>query len=255
MAKPEKLARWMRQQVVAAGARGLLVGLSGGVDSAVVARLAQLATPGGALGVVLSCEGKPDDEHDATVVANHFSLPTVRIELAPAYEILGAELQSALQAISAPMRSTGPADPLRGRVPLANTKPRLRMTALYFLANSLNYLVAGTGNRTELTIGYFTKYGDGGVDLLPLGGLVKSQVRAIARDLGVPAPIIDRPPSAGLWPGQRDEQEMGFSYDELERYLEEGPQSVSPALAMKIERLTRLSEHKRRLPPMPEDVS
>ena len=115
-------------------------------------------------------------------------------------------------------------------MPIANVKPRLRMTTLYFLANTLNYLVAGTGNRSELAIGYFTKHGDGGVDLLPIGDLLKGDVRAAARDLGVPEPIIDKAPSAGLWAGQTDEGEMGFSYAELERYLTKGPETVAPAL-------------------------
>ena len=114
------------------------------------------------------------------------------------------------------------------------------MTTLYFLANSLDYLVAGTGNRSELAIGYFTKHGDGGCDLLPIGHLLKSEVRALARELNVPSAIIERTPSAGLWLGQSDEEEMGFTYAELERYLDEGPQGVSPALAMKIERLIRV---------------
>ena len=126
------------------------------------------------------------------------------------------------------------------------------MAALYFVANSLNYLVAGTGNRSELAIGYFTKYGDGGVDLLPLAKLVKSEVWALARELGVPPAIIDRAPTAGLWLGQTDEAEMGFGYGDLEQYLSGGPQAIAPALAMKIERLTRASEHKRQLPPVPD---
>jgi NAD+ synthase len=126
------------------------------------------------------------------------------------------------------------------------------MTTLYFFANTLNYLVAGTGNRSELSIGYFTKYGDGGVDILPIVNLVKSEVRALARELNVPQQIIDRTPTAGLWLGQTDESEMGFTYDDLERYLKEGPQGLAPALAMKIERLVRASEHKRHLPPAPE---
>ena len=126
------------------------------------------------------------------------------------------------------------------------------MSTLYFVANSMNYLVAGTGNRSEITIGYFTKYGDGGVDVLPIGHLLKSHVRALARELGVPARVIDKPPSAGLWLGQTDEAEMGFTYDDLERYLQEGPQAVSPAVAMKIERLARASEHKRKPPPVPD---
>nr|MCU0256832.1 NAD(+) synthase [Vicinamibacterales bacterium] len=136
------------------------------------------------------------------------------------------------------------------RLAQANLKPRLRMTTLYYVANRLNYLVAGTGNRTEIAIGYYTKYGDGGVDLLPLGALVKSEVRALARELGVPAPIIEKPPSAGLWIGQTDEGEMGFTYAELEDYLLRGPDAVAPATVMKIERLVRASEHKRHLPPV-----
>jgi len=125
------------------------------------------------------------------------------------------------------------------------------MAALYYFANAINYLVAGTGNRSEIAVGYFTKHGDGGADLLPLGPLVKREVVALARDLAVPQAIIDRKPSAGLWMGQTDEEEMGFSYVELERYLDQGPQGVPPAMAMKMERLIRLSEHKRGLAPMP----
>jgi NAD+ synthase len=251
MAKAEKIALWMRSQLSSAGARGFLVGLSGGVDSAVVARLAQMAAPGAVTGVLLPCHSDPQDERDALAVASRFSLPTIRVDLSGTFDVLTSEAQAALRLLPEPLRSAGPADPLR-RVPLANIKPRLRMTTLYFVANSINYLVAGTGNRSELAIGYFTKYGDGGADLLPLGHLLKGEVLEMAKELGVPGAIIDRPPSAGLWPGQLDEDDMGFTYAELERYLEEGPQAVSPALAMRIERLTRSSEHKRMMPPIPE---
>jgi NAD+ synthase len=92
-------------------------------------------------------------------------------------------------------------------------------------------MVAGTGNRSELEIGYFTKFGDGGVDLLPIGDLLKSEVRTAAKELGVPHQVIDKAPSAGLWPGQTDEMEMGFSYAELEKYLKTGAETVSPAMA------------------------
>jgi NAD+ synthase len=252
MPSAERIAGWMRRQLAAAGSRGFVVGLSGGIDSAVVARLAQLAAPGHVVGVLLPCHSDPADERDAALVASHFSLPTVRIDLGIAYDALVRVGQTALNELSDQTRATPPADPLRGRVPLANMKPRLRMTALYFIANSVNYLVAGTGNRSEIAIGYFTKYGDSGTDLLPIGHLVKSDVRALARELKVPDAIIDRPPSAGLWMGQNDEEEMGFTYADLERYLDDGPQGVSPALAMRIERLIRSSEHKRALPPVPE---
>ena len=242
----------MRRQLTSAGGRGFVVGLSGGVDSAVVARLAQLAAPGHVVAAILPTHSDPRDEQDAELIAKHFSLPTVRVDLSGAYDAAIDALLPAVQDLPAVTRPVS-TDAAEVRRPLANFKPRLRMTALYFLANRLDYLVAGTGNRAELSIGYFTKHGDGGCDLLPIGRLVKSEVRALARALNVPASITDRTPTAGLWLGQTDEEEMGFTYTDLERYLEEGPQGVPPALAMKIERLIRSSEHKCALPPMPDD--
>jgi NAD+ synthase len=254
MSRPELLAGWMRRQLASAGSRGFIVGLSGGVDSAVVLRLAQLAAPHATLGMILPCHSDPRDEEDAAMVASHFSAPVQRIDLSDAYDALMAPLQPALRSIPNHMTHAPAADRLQAHLPIANVKPRLRMTAMYFAANSLGYLVAGASNRAELAVGYFTKYGDGAADVLPLARLLKSEVRALARELGVPARIADRPASAGLWIGQSDEEEMGFTYVELERYLQEGPQAVSPALAMKIERLMRASEHKRRLPAVPDSA-
>jgi NAD+ synthase len=247
------IAAWIRQRVSIAGARGLVVGLSGGIDSAVVVRLCQMATADHVVGVILPCHSDEHDEADARLTASHFNVPVIRIDLAPAYDQLIADLKTAVTHLPpehAPVPPTADTD-IRARVPLANVKPRLRMTSLYYVANSLGYVVAGTGNRSELTIGYFTKYGDGGVDLLPIAGLLKSEVRAMAQELGVPQPIIDKAPSAGLWGGQTDESEMGFTYADLERYLSDGPDTVAPALAMRVERLVRSSEHKRALPPAP----
>jgi NAD+ synthase len=248
----EAIARWLRDQVSQAGARGLVVGLSGGVDSAVVARLCQMAKPDGALGVLLPCHSDPTDRRDAGLVAAQFELPTIEIALETPYDEVLRTAHAALEALPAALpRESGRSEDVRARLSLANLKPRLRMATLYLVANSLNHLVAGTGNRSELAIGYFTKHGDGGVDLLPLGRLFKSQVVALARDLGVPQQVIDKPPSAGLWLGQTDEGEMGFSYAELEAYLKDGPDVVAPAVALRIERLIRSSEHKRAVPPMP----
>jgi NAD+ synthase len=135
----------------------------------------------------------------------------------------------------------------------ANLKPRLRMMTLYYFANSRGYLVAGTDNKTESFTGYFTKYGDGGVDILPISHLLKRQVRAMARALGVPEEIITKPPSAGLWEGQTDEGEMGITYEELDTIIagiESGhTESLDPALVEKAKRMHASSEHKRRLPP------
>jgi NAD+ synthase len=252
MSRAEPIATWMRRQLASTGARGFVVGLSGGVDSAVVARLAQLASPGHVVTVILPAHSDPADERDATAVARHFSLITVRADLSDAYDATIAAVTAAVQTLPSPIRDRHNDDPIQARRPLANVKPRLRMTALYLLANRLDYLVAGTGNRSELSIGYCTKHGDGACDLLPIGHLMKSEVRALARELDVPTHVIERTPSAGLWIGQIDEEEMGFTYADLERYLEEGPLGVSPALAMKMERLIRSSEHKRALPPIPD---
>jgi NAD+ synthase len=213
-----------------------------------------MAMPGCVLGALLPCHSDPQDEADARLVAEHFALPAVRVDLETPYATLVAQAKSALAQAPPALARSGPVDDARGRLPLANIKPRLRMATLYFVANSVNYLVAGTGNRSEIAIGYFTKYGDGGVDLLPIGRLLKSEVRALARELGVPAPVLDRAPSAGLWLGQTDEGEMGFTYDDLERYLTKGPDATAPALAMRIERLMRASEHKRALPPTPDPL-
>ena len=254
--RPRDIADWMKGRVTAAGSRGIVVGLSGGIDSAVVIGLAEMAVPGHVVGVMLPCHSDPRDEEDGLLAAEHFGVPAIRIDLAPAYDKLLLDLRSAIAHLPPEQRPVAVHDELdpRARVPVANLKPRLRMTSLYFVANSLNYLVAGTGNRSELTIGYFTKYGDGGVDMLPIGRLLKSEVRAMAKAMNIPQAIIDKPPSAGLWQGQTDESEMGFSYSDLERYLNEGPAGVSPALGLKIERLQRASDHKRAVPPMPDDV-
>lgn len=250
--RAERIAGWLRARVGAAGARGLVVGLSGGVDSAVVARLCQVAAPEATLAVLLPCHGDSRDERDARLVAGHFKLTTMTVNLERAYDALIEEARHAAEGLAA--RAAKPPDDLRARVPLANIKPRLRMTMLYFVANRLNYLVAGTGNLSELAIGYFTKYGDGGVDLLPIGALLKNEVRALAHELHVPHQIIDRAPTAGLWLGQTDEAEMGFTYADLEAYLRDGPAAVDVAVASRIERLVRASEHKRALPPVFEDA-
>ena len=242
------MAGWLREHVHAAGARGIVVGLSGGIDSAVVARVAQMAVPDGVMTVMMPAHSDPQDTEDARLVADTYRLPVMTVDLTRPLDALLAQAQQALGTW--PPDSPSADDETATRLALANLKPRLRMTTLYYVANRLNYLVAGTGNRSEISIGYYTKYGDGGVDLLPLGSLVKSEVRALARDLGVPARIADKPPSAGLWLGQTDEGEMGFTYAELEEFLRDGPDSLVPATVMKIERLVRVSEHKRQMPPV-----
>ena len=248
MSRADTIATWLRERAHAAGARGFVVGLSGGIDSALVAALCHLAMPQRVVGVLLPCYSHPQDEADAKLVAKAVGMPVVTVDLNPPFDALTESLQAAIKNL--------PAHPdvvdIKQQMPEANIKPRLRMTSLYFIANSLNYLVAGTGNRSELYLGYFTKYGDGGVDVLPIGGLLKSEVKTMARELGVPQPIIDKAPTAGLWMGQTDEAEMGFSYDMLEAYIAKGPSAVSAHVAARIEQLRSSSDHKRAMPPVPQ---
>lgn len=248
MTRAEKISSWLKERAEIAGANGFVFGLSGGIDSAVVARLCQMATPGRVLGVMMPCYSQPQDEIDARLVAEAFTLPIACVDLSRPFDVLAGALDDALKEHQ-PKLAVNVVD-IKQRLPRANIKPRLRMTSLYYVANAMNYVVAGTGNRSEITLGYYTKYGDGGVDVLPIGGLLKSEVRALAKELGVPETVVTKPPTAGLWPGQTDEAEMGFSYEMLERYLNQGASAVPADVAKRIAMLRTVSEHKRALPPI-----
>jgi NAD+ synthase len=235
------LSDWIRDTVTASGGTGTVFGLSGGLDSAVVAALGKRAFPNHSLGLIMPCHSEAGDAEDAHLVARHFGVAAATVDLSDAYDTLIAGLSETLTDLS------------EDALVQANIKPRLRMTTLYAFANHLGYRVVGTGNRSELAIGYFTKHGDGGADLLPLGSLTKTRVRELAGHLEVPRRIIEKPPSAGLWPGQTDEREMGLSYAELDAYLD-GASSVGRE---RIEALAAASAHKRSLPvvaPLPADM-
>jgi NAD+ synthase len=258
-ARTDAIVEWLRQRLSRAGANGFVVGLGGDVESAVAARLCQAASPDHIIAVLLPCHSDPDDDDDAQLVAEHFDIPAIRIDLAPVHDVIIEDLRYAdehlpeEQAVAPPRRGD-----LRGRMPMANVKPRLRMTTLYFLANRLNYLVAGSINRSELAIGCVTKYGDGGVDVLPIGHLLKSEVFEAAADLGVPPPILAKIPRTGVrlgltheWQAESDDVE-GFTHDDLETYLMKGADAVAPELATRIEHLIRQNEHKRTPAPAPD---
>ncbi len=197
-----KIVSWLTEEVKKAGAKGAVFGLSGGIDSACVGVLCQKAFKDNCLGLIMPCESHSDDEEMAFLVANKFSIPTERICLDESFNKLLKILPNSDNHLST-----------------ANIKPRLRMLTLYYFASINNYLVAGTDNKTEAMLGYYTKYGDGGVDILPIGSLFKTQLRQLAKELDVPREIIARRPSAGLWQDQFDEDEMGLSYDEADSIL------------------------------------
>lgn len=224
----KKLVNWLQNQVNSAGLAGAVVGLSGGIDSAVTARLCQLAFGEELLTVILPCHSESSDREDALKVAAEFKMPFIENNLTEIYDHFLDNLE----------RNNVKASKLAQ----ANLKPRLRMTALYYYAQSKNYLVVGTDNWSELKIGYFTKHGDGGVDLAPLGSLVKNEVKELAKELGIPSQIIEKKPSAGLWQGQTDESEMGFSYQQLDNYILTG--EAEPEVEAKIKKIIARNRHK-----------
>jgi len=232
----EKLVPWIRDKVAAAGSKGVVVGLSGGLDSSVAAALCHHAFPQDILALILPCHSSDEDILHARMVAEQLSIPARTVALDATYDTLLKVLPDDRAAAEV------------NRLAQANLKARLRMLTLYYFANRLNYMVVGSSNRDELSIGYFTKYGDGGVDIQPLGNLLKGQVRELAQFLGVPRPIINKPPSAGLWEGQTDEEELGLGYDELDHYLASG--EASGALKKRIESMIAASRHKRQPPPL-----
>jgi NAD+ synthase len=232
----QKLVVWIQEKVLAAGCQGVILGMSGGLDSSVVAVLCHRAFPQSTLGVIMPCHSIDADKAHALEVANQFDIPSREVVLDGVFDTL-------LQTLP-----DDKPEPSINQLIRANLKTRLRMVTLYYMARQLNYIVAGSSNRSEITIGYFTKYGDGGVDIMPLGNLVKGQVRELARFLGIPQPIIDKPPSAGLWEGQTDETEMGFSYETLDRYILEG--EAPEEMKTKIEAMIAASQHKRLMPPI-----
>lgn len=233
----DKLTSWVKEKVTSAGLRGAVFGMSGGIDSSVIAALSKRAFPESSLGLVMPCHSIGQDEQDAMAVAGKFAITTQKITLDSVYDSL-------VQLLSGGMST-----PL-SKLTQANIKARLRMTTLYSYANQLGYIVVGSGNRSELATGYFTKYGDSGVDILPLGHLVKAQVRELAAYLEIPKHIIAKPPSAGLWQGQTDESEMGLTYNEIDDYLLND--KATDAVRRKLESMYTASEHKRRTPPLPD---
>jgi NAD+ synthase len=230
----QKLVSWIEEKVLDAGCQGVVLGLSGGLDSSVLAVLCQRAFPQNTLGVIMPCNSQQEDKAHAEEVASQFAIPTVTV-------ILDNIFHSLLQALP-----DYKADTKLSQLAGANLKARLRMLTLYYIANQRKYMVAGSSNRSEIAIGYFTKYGDGGVDIMPLGNLAKGQVRELARFLEIPQSIIDKPPSAGLWEGQTDEGEIGLSYESLDRYILNG--DASDELRSRIEAMIAASNHKRTMP-------
>lgn len=237
----QKLADWMEQYNANAGSRGYVVGLSGGIDSAVTACLAVEAVgKENVIGVLMPCHSTDDCAIDAKVLAENLG---IRYDTVDFEEVL-MEFKIAMPMSINTMTQ-------------ANTKARLRMTILYAIASEFGYLVAGTGNRSELEIGYATKFGDGGVDLEPLGNYFKREVYEIADTfVAIPESTKTKSPSAGLWDGQTDEDELGFTYDQLEdaiRFIYGYPRNaVDDDIIQKVAKMMKSNAHKNEAAPRME---
>ncbi|RWX73836.1 MAG: NAD synthetase [Candidatus Methanosuratincola subterraneus] len=246
-----KICDFIRARV---GGRGAVVGLSGGIDSAVTAALsARGLGREKVLGLVMpdSAATPDEDVKDAKAMAESIGIRYRTIDITQASKLI-TELASA-------------GCEFKDKVAEGNVRARLRMTILYYVANSEGRIVIGSGDKSELMIGYFTKYGDGGVDLLPLGCLYKTQVRELARHLGIPRKIVEKESSPRLWKGQTAESELGISYEDIDlilyRFLdlrmskEDVARDLGPNYAAKVEKVVRMvreSAHKRRMPPVPK---
>jgi NAD+ synthase len=230
-----RISVWIQDRVREAGAKGLVLGLSGGVDSSVVAALAKMACGDKVLAMLMPCHSHPDSAAHAMLVARKLGIKTHVADLTTAYDALVSHV------------------PNSGGIELTNIRPRLRMSALYCAAQSLNYLVVGTGNKSERMIGYFTKWGDGAADIAPIANLYKHQVYSLAHELGIPKEVIEKAPTADLWEGQTDENEIGMTYKELDAVLD-GIESgvlagLDPKLIEKVRMMIARSEHKRLMCP------
>ena len=212
------------------GADGIVYGNSGGKDSALVGILCKAACDN-TIGIIMPCASKRNydqDTADGLTVAKQYHIETRTVDLTPARETVIQQISVAANLNSAA---------------LTNIAPRLRMLTLYAVAAGENRLVAGTGNRSEAYVGYFTKWGDGAHDFNPISDLTVTEIYEFLRWLNAPACILEKAPSAGLFDGQTDEQEMGITYSELDAYL--FGEAVSEAAEQTIRRMHEKSEHKR----------
>ena len=226
----ESRVNFIRELLAASGAKGIVFGNSGGKDCALVGILCKAACEN-TLGLILPCSSRRNyelDANDGRALADKFHIETRLLDVSPVKEALLAQLAGVTEV---------------SHMADVNIAPRLRMTALYAIAASENRLVAGTGNRSEAYVGYYTKWGDGAHDFNPISDLTVREVYEFIRYLGAPACIIEKAPSAGLFDGQTDEQEMGFKYADLDEFLLTG--STNDKALDIIRRMHQGSAHKR----------
>lgn len=221
---------WIKSVLAQSGAKGIVYGNSGGKDCTLCGILCKMATEN-VLSVIMPCESSVNfgkDREDALTAAKQFDIETVEADIT----CVKKDLKNLLEPLLEQNKNNA----------LININPRLRMTVLYALAQSRNYLVCGTGNFSEYATGYFTKWGDGAYDFNPIRDLTVCEVYELLRFLNAPESIINKAPSAGLYEGQTDEKEMGISYNDIDSFLRNKPCDNKDAVIKKI----KSSEHKRK---------
>lgn len=227
----KQISDWIKGTVVSANASGVVLGLSGGIDSAVAAALCKKAFPDNTLCLIMPCYSDIKDEEHARLIAERLDLEVRKVDLNSIYDSFKEEVSTLLA---------------ESKYSLGNVKSRLRMITLYYFAANYNYLVIGPTNKSEFTIGYFTKHGDSGVDIMPIADYLKEEVFELAKFLEVPEEIIDKIPTAGLWEGQTDEEEMKITYSQLDNYIVCGDSDLD--IRERIESMVFKSKHKRDFP-------
>ncbi|MEM4576181.1 MAG: NAD+ synthase [Candidatus Nezhaarchaeales archaeon] len=247
----QEICLFIRGVVEKTGARGLVIGLSGGLDSSVVAYLAVKALGADKVKALIMPDYRvtpKSDVEDAWTIAEELGIEAREVDIGPMCNIIVERH---------PYKVKG------NLIAEGNVRARVRMILLYYTANAMNMMVCGTGDKSEIMIGYFTKYGDGGVDFLPIGDLYKTDVRRMAQYLGIPDKIALKPSSPRLWPGQTAEGELGMSYDVIDPILflmyEKGynPEEVASRVGVSLNVVTAVmkrvenSRHKRAMPPFP----
>jgi len=234
----EKRVEFIRKQLEESGARGIVFGNSGGKDSVLVGILCKMACDN-TVGIMMPCTSScnyGDDMNDALMISNLFRIEKRLVDLTKTAEMIKKALKDATNITTAAE---------------TNIAPRLRMTALYAVAASEGLLVAGTGNKSERHMGYFTKWGDGAFDFNPISDLTVTEIFEFLVYLDVPKRIIDKAPSAGLYDGQTDEGDMGVTYKAIDEYLNSGV--CDPKDMEIITNYHRVSAHKRVPPVVYED--
>jgi len=229
----EKRVGFIRKVLASTGASGIVFGSSGGKDSALVGVLCKKACDN-TVGLIMPCGSRrnyDEDKNDAEIVAQLFNIELRTVDLTEVRSLL-------LEALAGVTELPETA--------LKNIAPRLRMTTLYAVAASENRLVAGTGNRSEYYMGYFTKWGDGAYDFNPIADLTVTEIYEFLRYLNVPENIISKAPSAGLYDGQTDESEMGITYKSIDKFLLTGKASDEEKAI--IDKFHKASQHKRMMP-------